>query len=71
MKPVQPVSKGKSSKTRNMPSKTKNLEIPIEESPHMQLRSSTKKGKENKSGKAANMHPPALETPQRSLSSNH
>jgi hypothetical protein len=37
----------------------------------MQLRSSTKKGKENKSGKASSLHPPALETPQRSLSSNH
>jgi hypothetical protein len=40
----------------------------MEESPRMQLRSSTKKGKENKSGNAAIMHPPALETPQRYLS---
>jgi hypothetical protein len=37
----------------------------------MQLRSSTNKGKENKSDKASNMHPPTMETPQRSLSSNH
>jgi hypothetical protein len=35
------------------------------------LRSSTKKGKENKSGKASSMHLPALETPHRSLSSIH
>jgi hypothetical protein len=42
-----------------------------EEYPHMKLRSYTIKGKEIKSGKASHMHPPALETPQRSLSSNH
>jgi hypothetical protein len=73
MKPVQPTTnKGKGPKTRNTPSKENKPETPMkEESPRMQLRSSMGKGKERKSGKASHMHPPTLETPQRSLSSNH
>lgn len=73
MKLVQPTSnKGKGPKTRNTPSKANKPETSVKESsPRMQLRSSTKKGKENKSGKAARMHPPALETSQMSLSSSH
>jgi len=43
----------------------------MEESPRMKLRSSTKKGKENKSGKTASMHPPTLQTPHKFLSSSH
>jgi hypothetical protein len=73
MKPVQPATnKGKGPKTRNMPSKENKPETSMkEESPRMQLRSSMKKGKERKSGKDSHMHPPTLETPQRSLSSIH
>jgi hypothetical protein len=73
MKPTQTASnKGKGPKTRSTPLKSINPETSMkEEFPHMQLRSSMKKGKENKSGKAANMHPPAMETPQRYLSSSH
>jgi hypothetical protein len=73
MKLVQPATnKGKCPKTRNTPPKANKSDTSMkEESPHMQLRSSTKKGKERKNGKAAHMHPPALETSQRSLSSSH
>jgi hypothetical protein len=42
-----------------------------EEPPRMKLRSSTGKGKERKNGKSSHIHPPALETPQRYLSSSH
>jgi hypothetical protein len=73
MNPVQPTkNKGKGPKTRNTPSKSNNPETSMkEESTRMKLWSSMVKGKERKSGKAAHMHPPALETPQRSLSSNN
>jgi hypothetical protein len=73
MKHVQPTTnKGKGPKTRNMPSKTNNPETSMkEESPRMQLWYSTKKGKENKSGKATRMHPPTLEIKKRYLSSSH
>jgi hypothetical protein len=63
---VQPiVTKGKGPKRRNMPSKEKNSENPMDDSPPpcMQLRSSMRNVKENKSGKTSIFHPPALETP--------
>jgi hypothetical protein len=73
MKHVQPTSnKGKGPKTTSTPLKENKLETSMkEEFPRMQLRYSTKRGKENKSRKFSSMHPPALETPHRSFSSSH
>jgi hypothetical protein len=72
MKPIQTiVSKGKCPKMRNMPPKKKVTETPNEDFPHMQLRLSTRNGKENKSGKATSMYPSTLDMPQRYLTCNH
>jgi hypothetical protein len=64
-------SKGKFPKTRNTPSEENKPETPMEESPHMELWSSMKKGKARKNVNVSHMHSIAMETPQSSLSSSH